>query len=120
VREWSAALALTLLLTLAAPAQTLSQAEALWKARRFKDAHEVFKQLEAAEPKNPDYKVRWGRMMLDHAQPLEAYDLFNEALAIKKDHPGAVMGLALVASANFEGRAGDLAKKALELDPKLV
>ena len=109
-----------LLLSLALPAQTLPQAEALWKARRFKEANEVFKQLEAAEPRNPDYKVRWGRMMLEHAQPTDAQDLFTEALAIKKDHAGALMGLALVASENFDSRAGELAKKALEIDPKLL
>jgi tetratricopeptide (TPR) repeat protein len=102
------------------PAQTLDQAEALWKARRFKEANEVFKQLEAKEPKNPDYKVRYGRMMLDHAQPTDAQDLFQEALAIKKDHAGAILGLALVASDNFDSRAGDLARKALEIDPKLL
>ena len=108
-------IALTLLLALSLPAQTLDQAEALWKARRFKEANEVFKQLEAGEPRNPDYKVRWGRMMLEHAQPTDAQDLFEEALAIKKDDAGAVMGLALVASENFDSRAGDLAKKALEI-----
>jgi tetratricopeptide (TPR) repeat protein len=111
---------LTLLLSLALPAQTLPQAEALWKARRFKEANEVFKQLEANEPRNPDYKVRWGRMMLDHAQPTDAQDLFEEALTIKKDHAGALMGLALVTAENFDSRAGDLARKALEIDPKLV
>ena len=52
--------------------------------------------------------------------PTDAQDLFGEALEIKKDHAGALMGLALVASENFEARAGDLAKKALEIDPKLV
>ena len=109
-----------LLLVLTLPAQTLDQAEALWKARRFKEANEIFKQLEAKEPRNPDYKVRWGRMMLDHAQPDDARDLFTEALQIKKDHAGALLGLALVASEDFEARAGDLARKALESDPKLV
>ena len=109
-----------LLLSPILPAQTLDQAEALWKARRFKEANDIFKQLEVKEPKNPDYKVRWGRMMLDHSQSSDAQDLFSEALQIKKDHAGALMGLALVASENFEARAEDLAKKALESDPKLV
>ena len=59
-------------------------------------------------------------MMLDHAQPNDAQDLFGEALEIKKDHAGALLGLALVAAENFEARAGDLAQKALEIDPKLV
>ena len=113
-------IALMLLLALALPAQTLDQAEALWKARRFMDANEVFKQLEANAPKNPDYKVRYGRMMLAYGRSGDAQDLFEEALAIKKDHAGAVLGLALVASENFDSRAGDLAKKALEIDPKLL
>src|SRR5256886_4078520 len=101
-------------------AQTLAQAEALWKARRFKEANDVFKQLETKEPKNPDYKVRWGRMMMDHAQPTDAQDLFGEALEIKKDHAGALMGMALVAADGFEARAGELARRALAADPKLT
>ncbi|MEO8371368.1 MAG: tetratricopeptide repeat protein [Candidatus Solibacter sp.] len=112
--------AVSLLLALSLPAQTLDQAEALWKARRFKEANEVFKALEGKEPKNANYKARWGRMMLDHAQPNEAQELFGEALELNKNHTGALMGLALLASENFEARAGDLAKKALEIDPKLV
>jgi tetratricopeptide (TPR) repeat protein len=122
VREWCPIrlLALTLLLAISLPAQTLAQAEALWKARRFMEANEVFKQLEAAEPKNPDYKVRYGRMMLAYGRSGDAQDLFTEALEIKKDHAGAVLGMALIASDNFDSRAGDLAKKALEIDPKLA
>lgn len=112
--------AVSLLLALILPAQTLDQAEALWKARRYKDANEAFKQLVAQHPENPDYRVRWGRLYLDHWQPIEAAGLFNEALAIKKDHAGAILGLALVAAEDFEGRAADLAAKALEIDPKMV
>ena len=105
---------------LALPAQTLDQAEQLWKARRFKEANEVFKALEAKDPKNADYKVRYGRMMMDHTQPSDAEDLFGEALEIKKDHAGALMGMALLAADGFEARAGDLARKALASDPKLT
>jgi tetratricopeptide (TPR) repeat protein len=101
-------------------AQTLQDAETLWKARKYKDANEVFKQLVAKEPENPDYKVRWGRLYLDHSQPNDAQDLFSEALGIKKDHAGALLGLALIASENFEARAADLARKALASDPKLL
>ena len=117
--------AVTLLLVLTLPAQTLlaqtlDQAEALWKARRFKEANEVFLALVAKEPKNPDYKVRLGRMAMEHTEPDYAQELFAQALEIKKDHAGALVGLALLASENFEARAGDLAKKALEIDPKLL
>jgi tetratricopeptide (TPR) repeat protein len=112
--------AVSLWLALILPAQTLDQAEALWKARRYVDANEVFKQLVAKHPENPDYRVRWGRLYLDHWQPVQAAGLFNEALAIKKDHAGAILGLALVAAEDFESRAADLAGKALEIDPKLL
>ena len=105
---------------IAIPAQTLQQAEALWKARRYQEANEVFKVLVAANPKNADYKVRWGRMFLEHWDPDTASDLFNEALEIKKDHAGALTGLALVAAENFDNRAAELAHKALEADPKAL
>src|SRR6185295_1864246 len=50
----------------------------------------------------------------------EAQGLFNEALEIKKDHAGAILGLALLAAESYEARASELARKALESDPKLV
>ena len=89
-------------------------------AATIKDANEVFKQLVAQHPENADFRVRWGRMYLDHSQPSDARDLFAEALEIKKDHAGALLGLALVAAQNFEHRAADLARKALESDPGLL
>ncbi len=112
--------ALALSLALALSAQTLQQAEALWKARRYQDANEVFKVLVQKNPDNPDYKVRWGRMYLDHWQPDTAAELFNEALALKKDHAGALLGLALIAAEHYEHKASELAAKALEADPKLL
>jgi len=112
--------AVALSLTFVLSAQTLQQAEALWKARRYQDANEVFKVLVAKNPNNPDYKVRWGRMYLEHWQPDVAGDLFNEALELKKDHAGALLGLALIAAEHYEHKATDLAHKALEADPKLV
>jgi tetratricopeptide (TPR) repeat protein len=104
----------------AVPAQTLQQAETLWKARRFFDANEMFKALAAKYPDNADIKVRWGRLFLERNQPDDAEAVFNEALGIKKDHAGALMGLALLAAELYDGGAGELAKKALEADPKLV
>jgi tetratricopeptide (TPR) repeat protein len=112
--------AATVLLVLAAAAQTLEQAEALRKARRYQDANEVFRQLVAKDPKNAEYRVRWGRLYLEHNQPDDAAGLFNEALELKKDDPGALLGLALIAADSFDGRAASLAKKALEGDPKLL
>src|SRR5579864_180205 len=101
-------------------AQTLQQAEALWKARDYQGANAVFRELVKARPSNPDYRVRWGRLYLDHYQPDEAARLFLEALEIKKDHPGGLLGLALVAADKFDAKSAELAEQALVADPKLA
>jgi tetratricopeptide (TPR) repeat protein len=101
-------------------AQTLQQAESFWKAKRYEDANGIFRTLVAQHPENPDYKVRWGRLLLERFNKKESADLFNEALEIKKDHAGALLGLALVAAEDFENQAVKLAHKALESDPKLL
>lgn len=108
------------LLAFAVSGQTLEQAEARWKARDYFGANDIFKSLTAKYPENADYKVRWGRLMLDHSQPTDATALFNEALELKKDCAGAYLGLALIASDSFEARAAELAATALKFDPKLV
>jgi predicted Zn-dependent protease len=109
-----------LLLAICAAAQTIQQAQALWKAHRWADANEVFKALHSRNPKDPDLKVMWGRFFMDHNQEKEANDLFIEALAINKEQPGALLGLAILASENYEAKAADLAKRALAADPKLL
>ena len=111
---------LLLLAVAAASGQTLQQAENLWKARRYKDANDVFMALAEKYPDNPDIKVRWGRLFLERNQPEDADAEFGQALEIKKDHAGALLGEALIAADHFEGAAADLARKALESDPRLV
>src|SRR2546430_2470260 len=112
--------AVTLLFLFCAQAQTLEQAEALWKARRWFEANEVFKTLHSKDPNDPDLKVRWGRFFIDHNQEKDANELFNEALALRQDHSGALLGLALLASENYEAKAAEYARRALAADPKLV
>jgi tetratricopeptide (TPR) repeat protein len=113
------------------PAQTLQQAETLWKQRKFgvesnngnPGANEVFRDLVAKYPDNPEYRVRWGRMFLDHGAAADiqnAADLFHEALAIEKNDAGAELGLALIAADEFSGNAEKLAHQALEWNPKLL
>jgi len=103
-----------------AAAQTLQQAESFWKAQRKKEANDSFRALIARYPDNPDYKVRWGRLLLEGFNKADAAGLFQEALEKKKDHAGALLGLALVAADGFEDKAVQLAHKALEADPKLL
>lgn len=104
----------------AAHGQTLERAEALWKAGNYQSANDAFKTLVAANPKNPDYRVRWGRLFLERFNDQEAANLFQEALDIKKDHAGALLGLALVAADVFENKAVELATEAIKNDPRLL
>jgi len=112
-------LALAFFATLA-PAQTLQQAEALWKARRYQDANTVFRDLVAREPRNAVIRVRWGRMFLEHWQADEAERLFDEALELKPNDAGALLGKALVGAEVYSGNAVEFAQQALLSDPKLV
>jgi cellulose synthase operon protein C len=96
------------------------RAEANWALGRYQDANDNFRKAVGLQPKNPDYRVRWGRLYLDREQNKDAADLFQEALEIKNNHAGALLGMALSASKGFDSAASGLAQKALEADPKLV
>src|SRR5438477_3017475 len=100
--------------------QTLERAEALWKQHQYEAANSAFRELVKAHPKNPDYRVRWGRLFLDRFNSDEAGKLFQEALEIQKNHAGALLGLALVAADGFEAKAAEYAEQALASDPKLT
>ncbi len=116
---------LALLFTAAAlpaqtPAATLDQAESLWKQHRYVEANDVFRALVAAHPRNAEYRVRWGRLFLERFQPLDAAQLFNEALDIQPKRADALLGLALVAADGFEAQATHFAHQALDADPHLL
>jgi tetratricopeptide (TPR) repeat protein len=99
------------------------RAEGLWALRDFRGANEAFRAAVASQPDNALYRVRWGRMFLDHAQGQDfntAADLFREALKIDPKNGPALVGLALIAADNWEQKAAELAASALKNDPKLV
>lgn len=101
-------------------AQSLDRAEALWKQHRYKEANDAFRALVDANPKNPDDRVRWGRLLLERFNKADAASLFQEALELKEDHAGALLGLALVAAEGYESKAVEYAHAALKADPKLL
>jgi tetratricopeptide (TPR) repeat protein len=111
-------LALLACTALACAAQSIDRAEALWRAGDYRNANDAFRAAVNAQPKNADYRVRWGRFFVSRFQPKDAGDLFAEALKIDPKHAGAYLGLALVASESFESKAVEFATKALEIDPK--
>jgi tetratricopeptide (TPR) repeat protein len=96
------------------------QAEGFWGLRDYKAANDAFRAAIKLHDKDPKLRVRWGRMYLEHWQPVDATALFNEALEIDKENAPAILGLAMVAAEGFEGKASDLAERALKSDPKLV
>jgi tetratricopeptide (TPR) repeat protein len=111
---------LVFLATAALGAQTLDQAESLWKQHRYREANDTFRALVAAHPRIAEYRVRWGRLFLARFQPPDAVKLFNEALEIEPKRADALLGLALVAADGFEAQAVVFAQKALDADPHLL
>ena len=96
------------------------RAEGHWGLNQYTEARDEFQAAIKAQPRNPEYRVRFGRMLLERFNRQDAAGLFNEALGINKDYAPALVGLALIASEQFESSAVELAQKALKSDPKLV
>jgi tetratricopeptide (TPR) repeat protein len=97
-----------------------ARAEGLWGLGRYREANDEFRRAVAERPRDPDCRVRWGRLLLERFNPGEAAELFQEALQLRKDHPGALVGLALVAAEGFEQKAVELAERALAADPGAI
>jgi len=96
------------------------RAEGFWGLEMYQDANNQFKAAVAAAPENADYRLRWGRLFYERWNKADAENLFKEALEIKPDHPGALLGLAMVLSEGFDAKAVEFAEKALKADPKLL
>ncbi len=96
------------------------RAEGDWGLEQYTQARDEFQAAIKAEPQNPEYRVRFGRMLLERFNPQDAAGLFQEALGIQKDYAPALVGLALIASEQFESKAVEFAQQALQSDPKLV
>ena len=109
-------------LKLTAEADAFLRAEGHYGMTNFKQANLEFQAAEKRNPKDPNLKVRWGRMLLEpfNKNYKEAGELFQEALAIEKTHAGALLGMALVSSNGFGSKASEFAKEALDAEPGMV
>jgi len=100
-------------------AQTIQNAEALWRAHDYEGANNTFKALVAANPKNADYRVRWGDLFYERFNQTEAGNLYQEALAIDPKNARALLGMARLLADNYDEKANQYAARAIETDPKL-
>jgi tetratricopeptide (TPR) repeat protein len=110
---------LLLCCALAAPAQTLDRAMALWRAQDYDGANNAFKALVAANPKNAEYHYQWGQLFYERFNAEEAQNLYNEALMIDPKHAGALLGTAQILADEYNPKAEEFAQHALESNPKL-
>ena len=96
------------------------RAEGFWGLELYQDANNEFRTAVAQSPANASYRVRWGRLMHERFNNKDAAGLFQEALERDPKNAQAFLGLALVSADGFDNKAVEEAKKALEIDPKLV
>lgn len=118
-RTGGSACSTLLFCSLSLSAQTIQQAEALWRAHDYINATKAFDAALAANPKNADYRVRFGQFFFERYHADEAAKLFQEALELDPKNAQAYLGLARVFAQDFNPAANEAADKALERDPKL-
>jgi cellulose synthase operon protein C len=95
------------------------RAEGLWGIERYDDANTQFRDLIKQNPKNADYRVRWGHLFFERFNNEEAHNLFEEALKIDPNNAQAYLGIAEVETEGYSAGAVKAAQKAADLDPKL-
>ena len=95
------------------------RAEGYWRQRDYQNANNNFRDAVKARPKDGNILTRWAYMYLEHWQPKDAQDMFEEALELDENNAQAILGLATLAGEQFENKAYELAEKALKADPKL-
>src|SRR5262249_15715113 len=65
-------------------------------------------------------KTRWANLFAEKHNPSEALALYKEALEINPKLPEALMGMAQLASEDWNDKAAKLVQQALDVNPHLV
>ncbi len=96
------------------------RAEGFWGLEAWEQANAQFRL--ATQPANSKtlYKVRWGMLLHERFNDSDAVGLFREALAKDSSNADAYLGLAVVSTDGFDGKAAEYLAKAIQLDPKLA
>ena len=95
-------------------------AEGYWGLDDYQQANTLFRTAAGRDKASAAIRVRWGMLFLERFNPQEAANLFQEALLIDRNNADAYLGLAKTAAEGFENKAEEFAKKAIQLNPKLV
>jgi len=106
--------------TLSRATDAYFRAEGFWGLEQFDQANEMFRVATSQPDAKSLYKVRWGMLLLQRFNTKDSADLFNEALKQDPANARAYLGLAIISSSDFDGKASEYARKAIALDPKLV
>jgi len=96
------------------------RAEGAWGLADYDTANSEFRAAAAQADGNALYRTRWGELMHERFNNVDAAGLFNEALQRDPKDAQAMLGLARVSADGFDNQAVSWADKALAVDPKLA
>ena len=99
---------------------TFFRAEGFWGLEAWDQANEQFRLATQPAGSKALYKVRWGMLLHERFNDVEAAGLFGEALAKDPSNADAYLGLGIVSADGFDGKAAEYLAKAIQLDPKLA
>jgi tetratricopeptide (TPR) repeat protein len=96
------------------------RAEGAWGLEDYETANSEFRAAVAAADGNALYRTRWGDLLHERFNNVDAVGLFNEALERDPKDAQAMLGLARVSADGFDNQAVSWAQKALTANPKLA
>jgi cellulose synthase operon protein C len=96
------------------------RAEGAWGLLNYDVANTEFRAAVAQADGNALYRTRWGELLHERFNNVDAAALFKEALQRDPREAEALLGLARVSADGFDTQAVAWAQKALAADPKLA
>jgi tetratricopeptide (TPR) repeat protein len=96
------------------------RAEGAWGLEDYDTANNEFRAAVAAADGNALYRTRWGELLHERFNSVDAVALFNEALQRDPKDAQAMLALARVSADGFDNQAVTWAQKALTADPQLA
>ena len=105
---------------LARAASPYLRAEGAWGLADYETANNEFRAAVAQADGSALYRTRWGELLHERFNDVDAVALFKEALQRDPKDAQAMLGLARVSADGFDNMAAGWAAKALAADPKLA